>query len=183
MRSAGKKGTVARARPRPAGYTLVEMIMVIVILVILGSVASFVIVEATRVYARTAPATDAAWQAQTAMERMRREIRSIRTTSAADIPAFTTTSLSFIDTDGNAVTFALSGSELQRNGDVLAEGVSSLAFTYLKSDGTAASAAAEIRLIWMALQLSSGSETYSLATHLFPRNAADEVNAYKEAYQ
>ncbi len=151
------------------GFTLVEMIMAIVILLVLGSVASYVIVEATGVYARTAPAMEATHAAQSALERIRREIREIRTATATDIPTFTATSVSFTKNDGTSASFSLSGTDLLLGTDKLAEGVTSLTFTYLKADGTAASTADEINLIEADLTATRGIEVYREIAVIFPR--------------
>ena len=52
--------------PALSGYTLIEMVMVIVIMSVIGLTAGFVIVESIKVCARTAPGLEATYQARMA---------------------------------------------------------------------------------------------------------------------
>ena len=81
----------------------------------------------------------------------------------------TSTALTFDDAADNTIAFSLSGSDLLRNGDLLAQGLTSLTFTYWKSDGTAAAVAADLHLVEIDLTAQTGSEPYRLQAAVFPR--------------
>ena len=149
------------------GFTLVEVVTVIVILGIVGLASSYVTVESMKIYARAAPAMDASYQALLSVERMRREIRDMKDT--ASITTFTATALTFDDSSDNTIAYSLSGGDLLRNGALLARGVTSLSFGYWKSDGTNASVASDLHLVEIDLTVQSGAEPYRLQAAVFPR--------------
>ena len=164
MRSHGERSGGAVTS---AGYTLVELVAVILILGVIGFVTSHVIMESTKVYARTVPAMEAAYQARLSAQLMQREIRDMKDT--ASITAFTATALTFVDNSDTTIAYSLSGSDLLRNGDLLAQGVTSLSFTYWKTDGTTALLAADLHLAEFDLTVQTGNEPYRIRTAAFPR--------------
>ena len=149
------------------GYTLVEMVTVVIILSIVGLVSTYAIIEGAKVYARTAPSMDASYQVRLAIERLRRDIHDMKDT--VSITTFTATALTFDDSSSNTLAYSLSAGDLQRNGDLLAQGVTSLTFTYWKSDGTTAAAAADLHLVEIDLTVQIGDEPYRVRTAAFPR--------------
>ncbi len=152
---------------RVGGWTLVEMVTVMVIMSIIGLVVSYVIIESTKTYARTVPAMDASYKAELAANRMKREIRDMKATST--VSTMTSSALTFDDSSSTTIAYSLSGTDLTRNGDLLASGVSSLAFSYWQSDGTSASSASDLHLIELDMTVVTGSEPYRLQVAAFPR--------------
>ncbi len=149
------------------GFTLVEMVAVMAILGIVGLASTHVTVEAMRIYARTAPALNASYQAFLSVQRMRHDIRDMKDT--ASITTFTATALTFDDSSDNTIAYSLASGDLLRNGDLLARNVTSLSLDYWKSDGTAASAASDLHLVEIDLTVQSGAEPYRLQAAVFPR--------------
>ena len=166
MRQRRDKGRATEATI--SGYTLVEVVAVITILSVVGLVTSYVILESMKVYARTAPAMDASYQAHLSVGRMKREIRDMQDT--ASITSFTATSLAFDDSSGNPIAYSLAGGDLLRNGDLLAQGLTTLSFTYWKSDGTVAAAPTDLHLVEIDLTVQTSGEPYRLQTAAFPRS-------------
>ncbi len=162
-----ERGRNKTNRARLNAYTLVEMVSVITILSIIGLVSSYVIIESMKVYARTAPAINATYQARLAAKRMTRDIRDMK--DVGSITTFAPTALTFDDSSDNTIAYSLSGGDLLRNGDLLARGATSLSFSYWKSDGTTASAAADLHLVEIDLTVSVGLEPYRVQTAAFPR--------------
>ncbi len=161
-RSAGRAKAVTTS-----GYTLVEMVAVMTILSVVGLVSSYVIIESMKVYARTAPAMDASYQALLSVQRMKHDIRDMKDTDS--ITTFTATALTFDDSSDTTIAYSLSGGDLLRDGDLLAQGVTSLSFSYWKSDGTSASVADDLHLVEIDLTVESRAEPYRLQTAVFPR--------------
>lgn len=149
------------------GYTLVEMVTVVVIMSIIGLVSTYAIIEGAKIYARTAPSMQASYQARLAIGWLRRDLHDMKDTDS--ITTFTSTALTFDDTSSNTLAYSLSAGNLSRNGDLLAQGVTSLTFTYWKSDGTTASAAADLHLVEVDLTVQFGDEPYRVRTVVFPR--------------
>lgn len=152
---------------RRGGYTLMEMVSVITIMSIVGSLASFVVIQSMQVYAFAVPSMEASYQARLASRRMVEDVRELG--DPASISTLTSTAFTFDDAATNTVSYALSGTDLLRNGDRIARSVSGLTFEYWKSDGTVASAAADVHLVGIDLTVTSGGHPYRVRTAAFPR--------------
>ena len=158
-----------RARASAAGYTLIELLTVVVILSIVGLTTSYVISSSMRVYVRTAPSLDASYQAQLSIERLRRDIRTMGDLSM--ITAFTDTELAFSGSDGNPVSYRHAAGDLRRNGDLLARGVSAFDFDYWNSQGMPASAPTEMRLVDIDITVRSADQSSRMFATVAPRGA------------
>ncbi len=150
------------------GFTYIELIISIVLIGIIAAIASELLAQGLNAFLTTQNITDANWQGQLAMERMIRDIRDIR--SASDVSTNTATSLTFVDMLGNSIAYSLSGSNLMRNSDVLARGVSALAFTYYDNNGAVAGSTATLHYIKIGLTVSQNNTNYTLTTTAFLRD-------------
>ncbi len=155
------------------GFSLIEMIMVILVLGILTAMASLLLSQGLNAFSSSSDLLDANAQGQVAIQRMARDIRLVR--SPADISTATSGQFSFTDINNNAVSYALSGSSLNvtKNGSTqtLAVGVNSLTFTYYDRNGTTPPAStAATRYIKIALVITQNNVNYSLTTSLYTRN-------------
>lgn len=154
---------------RGAGFSLVEMIVVIVLLGILAALGSQMLGKTVESFAFSRDVTRGDWQARVALERLTRDLRMVR--APANLTIVPATAITFSDTDGNNVIYSLSGSSLMRNTQPLADGIGNLAFTYLRSDGnTAAVGAAEVYYITVSFDVTRGTATTGLRATVHPRN-------------
>ena len=103
--------------PHSKGFTLIEIIIVIVLVGILATMAAMIIMQGIRAYSDEQSRSDAHYQARFAMERMAREIRLIRSSTAADIPAMTGTTLRYNDINGVQMGFRLNAGNIERTED------------------------------------------------------------------
>ncbi len=156
------------------GFTLIEVIMVIVIVGIIAGLAAMIISHGVRAYSDEAARSDVHYQARLAMERMVREIRMIR--SRTDIAAMTTTNLVFTDVYGNTVGFDYTAPPALRRWDGaafnnLASSIISFAFNYYQQDlATPATGSADVMLIEITMRVQQGAEALDMRTRVFPRS-------------
>lgn len=161
------------------GFTLIEMIIVIVVLGAIFAVGGLVLGRAFESYSLTATTTDVDWQGRVALERMVRELREIRTATATDLDMASNTQIRFVDSTGRRVCLYRDGatSRLMRstpadfvaacntaNPQPLADYVANggLNFFYYRNDGNDAATPAEVYYVSVTLNVVQGqiSETY-----------------------
>ena len=159
------------------GFTLIELVIVIsvigIIAVIVGSILLGVVDAWTFKFNRN----DILQDGRMAIGRMTREMRT-----ASGITIATAGQFRFIETENsgteatisNDITYSLSGSNLNRteNGvaNLLAENVSSLAFTYYDASETVTGVIANIRRVKINVTLTKNGENVYLQSESMPRN-------------
>lgn len=158
--------------------------MVIVLTGIIFSFGSALLGNVFSSYSLKRDVTDADWQAKVALERMARELRAVRLATAADLDIASATQIRFVDTDGNGVCFYrnAAANRLMRSADgpasacgttspqVLADNVTSLAFTYWDNTGVTTATVANVYYITVAINAVEGSYSASFRTNVRPRN-------------
>jgi len=170
------------ARNVRRGFTLIEAIATIVVLAIIGSIASLIILSAVDGYTDAATTAQLHMEASTAMDRIVRELRKVRLDGAAagiapDINDVTPTSITW----GANSDLALTGKKLRltTSGPPLREILDDVAaFTVQTYDESNAALAATltggacdpIRRIELDLTLQRGGVSTSLRTKLFVRS-------------
>jgi prepilin-type N-terminal cleavage/methylation domain-containing protein len=166
------------------GFTLIEMVAVIILTGLIFSFGSAMLGNVFSSYALKRDVTDADWQAKVALERMARELRAVRLATAADLDIASATQIRFVDTDGDGVCFYrnAAANRIMRSADgpatacgtinpqVLADNITALGFTYWRNDGSTAAAAAEVYYITVAINVVGGSYSASFRTNVRPRN-------------
>jgi MSHA biogenesis protein MshO len=166
--------TATRRVPAPeSGFTLIEVIMTIVILGIVAALGVSMMGGSIEAYVAGRDHLDADWRARVALERMTRELRAVRTASAADLDSASAGQIRFNDKSGNAVCFYLVGTTLMRSSDftaacgttnpqALTDGVNALAFSYRQNDPNAvALTPAQVRFITAQFDAPVGASVVS----------------------
>jgi len=162
------------------GWTLVELIMVMVIIGILAVFIGPVLLNAIKAYDRTQLTVNTYGKMRYAMERMAREIAAVRR-SAADTTAFDVTTMTagtftFFNEDGTQVTLTLAGTNLNltyagTGTGLLADRVGALAFAYYRSDGaTVAADATELAFVQVSMTITDGTTNYPNRERIALRN-------------
>jgi prepilin-type N-terminal cleavage/methylation domain-containing protein len=165
--------------PLSRGFTLIEIIIVIVLIGILGTIAATIIMQGVRAYSGLESRSNAHYQARFAMERMAREIRLMRSSTAADIPAMTGTTLQYNDINGLQMGFRLNAGNIERTQDngttwqtlaINITGPGGNIFTYLDSTGAVTVAAASLWLVQIQFTATQNTESIDMHTAVHPRN-------------
>ncbi|MDR3492169.1 MAG: prepilin-type N-terminal cleavage/methylation domain-containing protein [Gammaproteobacteria bacterium] len=152
---------------KPIGFTLIEMVIVISIIAILSVMSAIPILRGYTAYNTSKTTMIADAQARYALERMARELRNLASKTA--ITTASAATITFVDSSGATVTYSLSGSQLLRNSDVLADNISSITFTYLDSTGSVTAVLANIRFITISLNVSISNATFTTSTAIYTR--------------
>lgn len=153
---------------RVEGFTLPELLMVIVILGILGAFVGPVVYNAIRSYEGIQKSTNTNAKVRYAMERIAREMRDIRrqvTNSAfLDIPSMTAASMVFVKTDGTRVVLNAAGTAVDLSytsiSGTLVDQVQAGSFSlgYLEQGAsTIAGTAASIAFVQVSMTIVEGS--------------------------
>jgi prepilin-type N-terminal cleavage/methylation domain-containing protein len=157
------------------GFTLIEIVIVIVILSIVSAITIYFLVSSLRVYTMTVNQKTLFDEGKLALERMCRDIRD-----ANSITGSTATSVTFIrthatgagqDIANETITFQLNGTTLEKAKtspavtSAIAENVSAFTVTRAADD--------EIKLV-LTLSLGTG-ENVTLQTKVYPKNFADSA--------
>jgi len=153
-----------------AGFTLIELIMVMIILVIIGGVSLHPIIKFYELWRFSTTHMELLWDTRSAMRDMSKNIRMVRDDTS--VLTATQTRFRFIDTNGTAVDYQLLGSNLNKNNAVFINNVSSFSFTYYNSAGAALPAplvspsATDISYIVINMTVARGGESFSSITRI-----------------
>jgi prepilin-type N-terminal cleavage/methylation domain-containing protein len=120
---------------RQLGFSLVELIVVIVVLGIVASMGAVVVRDGMLGYLRGREITSADWQGRLALERITRELRDVAAPNYSNIAAAScgTSTFAFSDINAASISYTLNTTTVLRNGQPLADGVSYLNFSCLTS--------------------------------------------------
>lgn len=167
------------------GFTLIEIIVVIVILSIISAITIKFLVDSLRIYTMAVKQKTLFDEGKLAMERMCRDLRDARTltTPAAggsgSTLRFTRDNATAQDSSGEDIRFILSGTTLRKRkslpSGVLVDLASNVS-TFIVSRATT-----NELTITLTLSLTSG-ERITLRTSVYPKNLADSTT-YKNYFQ
>jgi len=159
------------AKHRSRGVSLIEIILTIMLVGVIGALGTQMLEGGFSAYFLSKDVAEMDWQGQIALNRMSRDILRLRSATGADLVITPTDQLTMTDYDGAPVSYTRSGTTLMRNGTPLADGINTLNFSYLKSDGiTAATLPAEVYYISVDFTVVRGAVSRPWRTTLQPRN-------------
>lgn len=178
-------GSTGVRRRREPGWTLIEVVMVLVVFSIVATLAATLMSSMFQSYFTARDITSSDAQARVAFERMTRELRQIRSATAADLDAASAAQVRFIDSDGNGVCFYRDAAtnRLMRSTDgpatacgatgpqPLSDFVSGLNFYYYTNDGrTAAVSPTMPSYITVKVNVQDNNVSDTLRATIHPRN-------------
>ena len=170
------------APPRAVGgFTLMELVTVIVIVGILAIAAAPVLDSGIKTFRTTSASIDLLGKLRYATARMVREIREVRrnpaNTAAYDISTMTATTLAFTKTDGTAVTISASPPDVMLSystpavSAILTDALGSLKFSYYQIDGvTVATGVSNVAFVRVDLTLTQNGVPYTETSWVTLRN-------------
>ena len=120
---------------KTCGFTLIELLVVLAVLSVVASIGALTLSNAFNGVLMNVETTHIAAQVNSALNRMGRDIRSVRSVSAADL-TIASDEITVVDTAGNTIRYFLSGTVVMRNAEPLAQDVSALSFDYFDEEGT-----------------------------------------------
>ena len=159
---------------RRNGFTLIEIVVVIVLTGIIAGIVAALIMQAAGAYSDEQLRSGVQYQARLAVERVSREARQIRRCADITAPANPSATLQFTDITGGAVNFTVAGGNLTRGADVLASGVTSAQpFRFLDRSGNPTTSCLAPNDIWSVeidASAALGAETARVRTLVHPRS-------------
>lgn len=165
-----------RLDKRQRGFSLIEMVMVIVILGIISTVGAQLMGTGFQLYFTGRDSLGADSQARVALERMTRELRAVRPATGLTMAA---NEVTFTDVDGTSVRYCMGAvgtclgvaGQLMRNAQVLAGGVSALSFVYTNANGVDTTVAAQVYYISVQFTVTQGGIVQAYRATINPRNS------------
>ncbi len=118
---------------RRNGLSLIELVLVMAIVGVLVGVSSLYIRETIDLWRFLSFRNEMINQGRMALSRMAREIRQV--SNITSVYTATDSRFRFQDSNAEMIDYALSGTDLTRNGASLASGIRDLEFTYYGKDG------------------------------------------------
>jgi prepilin-type N-terminal cleavage/methylation domain-containing protein len=159
-----------------SGFTLIELVAAIVLFGIIGAMVSRVLTQGFNSYITGRNIAETDWQARVALERMTRELRTIR--DPASITMTSASDLSFVDVDGATIRYCAGAvgtcpgttGDLIRNTQVLASGISGLTFSYLTKTSVATVTPTQVYYVAVAFTATQGAIAKNFSVVVSPRN-------------
>ena len=156
------------------GFTLIELVIVIIILSIVAVGATSLLTQGFNAYFAVQNIMDPQLQGRMALEIMTRDLRAIR--SPLDISNATANSITFVDEDNRNIYYQFSNGQLQRkisdsgSYQTLASNVQSIAINYYDATGATATQNTLIRYIVITLTINDNNVSLVLNIGVYPWN-------------
>jgi len=156
-------------RTKIKGFTLIELIIVIAITGIIVAGSSSLLLRGVEAYIAGKTDINASWQANSAIERMTRDLRAVSSANAIIIA--TSSEFAVQDINGIAIDYQVVNGQLLRNTQVLADRIQNVTFTYYDANGAVTASVNAIRYIGITLNINYEKVASSFSTMVALWNA------------
>ncbi len=165
-----------KTRPRrtanQAGYSLLELITVIVLIGIIAGVLSKMFIWGIDIFDFVSDRKDVLQSSRISMEILVKDLRSIK--SAADIVSASSSQFDFYNIDDEEIVYSYSSNTLYRNANPMVVGLSSFQFTYQNASGgslgSPVGSPSDIWKISFSLNATVDNSPMQLESTIVPRN-------------
>lgn len=170
------------ARRRERGFTLIEIVAVIAVTAVIGTGVAALLVIAVQAQAAAIDIADVQDAGTLASDLISMELLEMRAPPSLGLLAMSASELHFVHWSGKRIRYFVSSGTLFRTEDGgvtngrVASGVSSFQVVYRRRDGTAATAAADVKAIDFRVTVVRGSVSHSFGGQVYPR-ASDSLLA------
>lgn len=175
--------SVKRAIRGRKGFTLIEIVMVIVLLSIISTTAALIIVTGTDSYVELGRISDLTTKGRAAVERITREVRLVRCSDttpsteclpdATDITTATSTEIAFVNKNDQVRGLRLNGTTIEVNVGgtyyVLVDDVTAFNIDYLDNTGTATAVVGNMWAFEVTFTVTSVNRSLDFTTRIHPR--------------
>ncbi|OGT08953.1 MAG: hypothetical protein A2V89_01585 [Gammaproteobacteria bacterium RBG_16_37_9] len=156
------------------GFTLIEMVIVIIVTLIVVPIAATILSQEFQIYYIGQNLTNADWQGRIALDRITRDIRA-----ATNITTANANSITFTNTSEEVITYNLGGTNNTQliyssatSTQPLANNVQGLTFVYYGFDGVTQAVGNSIRYITITLNIVNQNANFNLKTAVYAWNIA-----------
>lgn len=151
------------------GMTLIEVVLSLAIIGLTAGIVTPMVAAGIKSYALVAHRRSALAEAKLTLNRMIGEF--IRIPNTNSITKWSPANIAFDTQSESNISYSLAGTDIIRNGVIIANSASMLNFTYLNAAGNPAAVKADIKSIRVELAIDAGAEhgLIRLRTEVFPR--------------
>ena len=155
------------------GYTLIELVIAILLAGIIVGVLGLVVNSGMDAWFFVRSQGKGMMETRSAMNRVVREIRSIKGNANSNILVFNDSRFRFLDINDAIIDYEQDGNDLLRNDVVILNNLldpGGLSFTYLNSAGNPTTAKSAVRCVRIKLRVVDGSNQVRLQSSASLRN-------------
>jgi prepilin-type N-terminal cleavage/methylation domain-containing protein len=156
-----------KIRKEEKGYTLLELVVVVVITGIISVVIGSLVGQQARNFTSIFSSSDLLDDGRNTINLLRRDLRN---SSNDSINTMTYDLLNFTDSDGNIVEYEFAANILYRNSTVIAENLQADPFIYFDASKSEVYVPANVSLIQVTLDFKKKSESIKLEEFIYVRN-------------
>lgn len=149
------------------GFTLMELVVAMIILGIIGTVATIIIFNQTRTFNRVFNQTDAMYDTRKAIGIIRKDIQNL---SVENITNMESGNFQYTDNDGNTVKYEVSGNNLLKNDNNILNGLNENPFTFLNAEKNLTASSDSVRFFQVRLSVTRNEESVLVEELIYARN-------------